>query len=266
MKISFIGGGNMGGAMISAILSKDLAKAADITVSDPLDERRNHLEKQYEVIVTSSNIEAVNGVNVIILAIKPQSLDDVMAEISGYLKAEQLVISIIAGKRIKTLRTGLKHEAIVRAMPNTPAQVGRGITVWTTTDAVTDEQMGQATAILGANGKQVSSINEDILDMATAVSGSGPAYVFLFAESLLKAAEELGMPAAMARELVLATLYGSAEYAIKSDRSLTELREMVTSPGGTTAAALEQLNEGGFTELIKQAVATAHKRAEELGG
>jgi pyrroline-5-carboxylate reductase len=102
--------------------------------------------------------------------------------------------------------------------------------------------------------------------MATAVSGSGPAYVFLFAESLLKAAEELGMPAAMARELVLATLYGSAEYAIKSDRSLTELREMVTSPGGTTAAALEQLNEGGFTELIKQAVATAHKRAEELGG
>ena len=189
MKISFIGGGNMGGAMISIILGKGLAKAADITVSDPLDERCNHLAKQYEVTVTSSNIEAINSADVIILAVKPENLDDVMAEIGGHLKVEQLIISIIAGKRIKTLSTGLKHEAIVRAMPNTPAQVGRGITVWTTTDAVTDEQKGQAAVILGASGKQVSSIDEDILDMATAVSGSGPAYVFLFAESLLKAAE-----------------------------------------------------------------------------
>jgi len=151
-------------------------------------------------------------------------------------------------------------------MPNTPAQIGKGITVWTATPQVTDRQQEQAADILGATGKQVFSHDEAMIDKATAISGSGPAYVFLFAEALVEAAEGLDMPADIARELVLATLEGAAGFAMSSDKSLAELRKMVTSPGGTTAAALKEFADGGFSELIEKAVKAAYKRAKELGG
>jgi len=255
----------MGGAMLAAIINKRLATPADITVSEPLPERRHQLKEQYNIAIAGSNLDAIKTSDVIILAVKPQILNEVMSEIGGHLKTGQLVISIIAGKSLKTLSDGLKHQAVVRAMPNTPAQIGRGITVWISTASVTEEQQGQAADILGATGQQIFSSDEATLDRATAVSGSGPAYVFLFAEALIEAAKELGIPPATARELVLVTLGGAIEFAVRSGRPLAELRRMVTSPGGTTAAALKEFDEGGLAELIKRAVTAAHKRAKELG-
>jgi len=266
MKIAFIGGGNIGEAMLSAILKAGLTPPHAISVSDISEARRRHLGQTYGVTVTEGNLEALSQSDVVVLAIKPQNLAEVMAEIGGKLKASQLVISIIAGARLKTLRRGLKHKTIVRAMPNTPAQIGQGITIWTATPEVTEPQKGWAGAILGVMGQQVYVADEEYLDMATAVSGSGPAYVFLFMESLIQAAVGIGLPRDMARQLVLETVLGSTDFARQSEKSLDELRRIVTSPGGTTAEALKVLEKGGFAEVIKQAVLAAFTKARELGG
>ncbi len=175
------------------------------------------------------------------------------------------MLSIIAGTKIDTLRHGLKHECIVRAMPNTPAQIGEGMSVWTTTAEVNEQQRAWASSILGAMGREICVDDEDYLDMATAVSGSGPAYVFLFMESLVKAAVDIGLPEDIAKELVLQTVLGSGHFAQKSGRELAELRRMVTSPGGTTAEAMLQFEKGEFTGLVRKAVTAAFDRAKELG-
>lgn len=265
MRISFIGGGNMGRAMLSAIIDKGLTTSENITVSDKNNARLQQLKEDFSVNI-SSNLDIIAGGEIIILAIKPQNLDEVMTEVSGQLAPGQLVLSIIAGRSIASLRQGLKHNAIVRAMPNTPAQIGQGMTVWTATDEVTEKQRAAVSSILGAMGKEVYVTDEGYIDMATAVSGSGPAYIFLFMESLINAAVELGLPPETAHELVLQTVTGSAEYASQSDKGLAQLREMVTSPGGTTAEAIKTLETGTFAELVKKAVAAAYRRARELGG
>ena len=266
MKIAIIGGGNMGWAMLAAVLHKGLCAPEDIAISDVNEARLKQLERDFGVHATTSNLEAIAGCEVVILAIKPQNLAEVMAEVGGKLKPEQLVLSVIAGKKMDTLRQGLKHDAIVRAMPNIPAQVGRGVTVWTATPEVTEEQKALASAILGAMGSEIYIDEEGCLDMATAVSGSGPAYLFLFMESLTGAAVEIGLPPDVARQLVLETVIGSGEFAHKSGKELSEFRKMVTSPGGTTAAALAVFKEGRFAELVRRAVVAAYDRARELGG
>jgi pyrroline-5-carboxylate reductase len=266
MKISFIGGGNMAEAMLSAILSKGLSAPEDVSVSDVNQMRLDHLKQKYGIRITMSNLEALGRGGVIILAVKPQNLAGVMAEVSGRLKTPQLVLSIIAGKSIDTLRQGLKYDAIVRAMPNTPAQIGQGMTVWTAAPEVNKSQNAQAGAILGAMGKEIYVEDEKYIDMATAISGSGPAYVFLFMECLIKAAVDIGLPQDVARELVFQTVVGACNFAQKSGRELGELRRMVTSPGGTTAEAIKVLEEGGFAELVKQAVAAAYDKAQQIGG
>jgi len=266
MKIAFIGGGNMGEAMLAAILAKGLSTPQAITVSDIAEARRQYLKQRYGVTVVSSNSEAMEGSDVVVLAIKPQNLTEVMAGLCGQLKPVQLVLSIIAGARIDTLRSGLKHDCIVRAMPNTPAQIGEGMSVWTATAEVTGQQKEWAGSILGAMGREIYVDDEKYIDMATAVSGSGPAYVFLFMESLVDAAVDIGLPHDTAQELVLQTLLGSGHFARKSEKGLAELRRMVTSPGGTTAEALRQFEEGKFTKLVKQAVEAAYNKAKELGG
>lgn len=266
MKIAFIGGGAMGEAMLSAILDNNLSSPQDITVSDINEARLQHLKQKYGVNVTSNNRQAVGAGEIVILAIKPQNLVEVMAELNSHLQPSQLVVSIIAGARINTLCLGLNHNCVVRVMPNTPAQIGMGMSVWTSTAEVTDEQKKQAGAILGAMGKEIYVDNEQYLDMVTAVSGSGPAYIFLFVESLIDAAIEIGLPQNVAEELVLQTLLGSGYLIQKSDRTPAELRRMVTSPGGTTAEALLKLEEGGFHDLIKQAVMAAYHKAQRLGG
>ncbi len=266
MKISFIGGGNMAQAMLAAILKAGLATPGVVSVSDVDPARLKQLEQEFGVHITGSNLEAIDRGDIIVLAIKPQNLDEVMAGLKGKLKPAQLVLSIVAGKGLDSLRQGISHSSIVRAMPNTPAQIGQDMTVWTATNEVTAQQKLRAGAILGAMGSEVFVADEGFIDMATAVSGSGPAYVVLFMESLISAAIDIGLPPDMARQLVLQTVIGSGNFARSSGEELGQLRKMVTSPGGTTAEALKVLEQGRFAELVKQAVAAAYKRAQQLGG
>ena len=264
-KIAFIGGGAMGEAMLSAILDKALSTPEAVWVSDIKKERRRYLEQKYGVAVTEDNQEAADKSDIVVLAIKPQNLTEVITELSGQLKSTQLVLSIIAGVRINTLCQGLNHRPIVRVMPNTPAQIGEGISVWTATSEVTERQKERASSILGTMGKEIYVDDEKYLDMATAVSGSGPAYFFLFAESLIESAVNIGLSRDVAEELVLQTMLGSGHLIQKSGKSPAELRRMVTSPGGTTAEALLQFEKGEFNNLVRQAVDAAYNRAKELG-
>jgi pyrroline-5-carboxylate reductase len=266
MKIAFIGGGNMGEAMLAAILEKGLSTPENITVSDIAEARRQHLRQRYSIRAVSSNTEALTGKDVVVLAIKPQNLAEVMAELGGQLKSTQLVLSIVAGARINTISRGLKHRRVVRAMPNTPAQIGEGISVWTATTDVTKKQRAWASSILGAMGQEIYVDDEKFIDMATAVSGSGPAYFFLVMEALVDAAVEIGLPRPMARKVVLQTMLGSGHLMAKSGKEPAELRRLVTSPGGTTAAALLHLDKGGFSRLLIGAVKAAYDKARKLGG
>lgn len=266
MKIAFIGGGVMGEAILSAILEKKLSTREAISVSDVSEERRQYLRQKYGVNVTGDNRAAAAGGEVVLLAVKPQHLPGVMADLKGQLKPKQLVLSIVAGARIDTLRRGLNHNAIVRTMPNTPAQVGEGMTVWTVTAEVSRQQKEWAEAILRTIGQEIYVDDEKYLDMATAVSGSGPAYFFLFVEALVEAAVSIGLPRDTAEKLVLQTMLGSGQLLKKSGKPPAELRRMVTSPGGTTAEALLRFEKGGFVDLVQQAVAAAYKKAKELGG
>ncbi len=264
-KIAFIGGGNMGEAMLSAVMNKAMADAESVTVSDLSPTRREYLKQQYGVTVTTDNRQAIAGQDVVVLAVKPQDLAEVMAGLKGSLGPEQLVLSIIAGARLGTLCQGLDHRYVVRAMPNTPARIGEGMTVWTATPEVTTQQRECTGAILGAMGREVAVGDEAHIDMATAVSGSGPAYLFFFIEALVDAATEVGLPRDMACDLVLATVLGAGHLLQESGHQPAELRRMVTSPGGTTAAAISRLEEGGFARLLRQAVDAAYRRAKELG-
>jgi pyrroline-5-carboxylate reductase len=265
MKIGFIGGGNMAEAILSAVLRAKLTPADSISVSDIAEARRTYLKERYRVRVTADNRQLIQNEDVIILAVKPQSLSEIMAGLAGMIKPSQLVISIVAGKSINTISAGLGHSRIVRSMPNTPAQVGEGMTVWTATPQITADQKKTTAFILGAMGKEIYCDDEKYLDMATAVSGSGPAYVFLFVESMAAAAEKLGFTPQIAQELVLQTLSGADLLLQKSGKTPRELRHMVTSPGGTTAEAISTFEAGGFSELVSKAVAAAYEKAKKLG-
>jgi pyrroline-5-carboxylate reductase len=265
MKIAFIGGGNMGEAMLAAVIEDGLVKPEAISVSDISQTRCKLLAQKYGVAALASNLEAISGKEIVVLAVKPQNLAEVTAELKGKLKAGQVVLSIIAGASIETLSKGLKHSAIVRAMPNTPAQVGQGMSVWTATPRVTEEQKGLVGAIRGAMGIEIYVDDENYINMATAVSGSGPAYFFLMVEALVEAAVAIGLPRDMASKLAVQTMLGSGRLIERSGQAPAELRRRVTSPGGTTARAIEQLEKGQFTELVKRAVQAAYDRARELG-
>jgi pyrroline-5-carboxylate reductase len=254
----------MGEVMLAAVLDQRLAKSGAIVVSDIAKARLSHLEKKYGVAATTSNLRAATKGEVVVLAIKPQNLPEVMAELSGSLNPSQLVLSIIAGAGTKTLSGGLRHESIVRAMPNTPARIGEGISVWTAA-GVSKKQRAWASSILRAMGKEIYVNDEKYIDMATAISGSGPAYFFLMVEALVDAAVGIGLPRPLALQLVLQTMLGSGHLIQRSGKEPAELRRMVTSPRGTTAAALLQLGKGNFVDLLKQAVKAAYKRARELG-
>ena len=264
-KISFIGGGNMGQAIASAVIKNHLADAKDVSISDVSRARLDQLKEELGVFTSTDNLEVANRGDIIVLSVKPQTLPALMEELAGKLNPKSLVFSIIAGKKMETLVAGLKHQAVVRAMPNTPAQIGKGMTVWAATRDVTPAQRTNAEAIVRVMGRGIYAGYESYLDLATAVSGSGPAYIFLFMEAMMSAAVEIGMPGDMAKTLVYQTLLGSAEYAKASEKELAELRSNVTSPGGTTAAALKVFEEGGFTPLVHKAVAAAYRRAQELG-
>lgn len=256
----------MGEAMLSAVLDKGLSSPGDISVSDISESRRQQLQQKYGVTITSDNRQAVASADVVVLAIKPQNLAEVMNGLGRQIEPKQLVLSIVAGATIQTLSAGLNHNRVVRVMPNTPAQIGEGMSVWTATAEVTEQQKKWAGSILGAVGREIYVDDEKYLDMVTAVSGSGPAYFFLFVEALVEAAVDIGLSPDMAKEMVLQTMLGSGHLIRESGKPPAELRRMVTSKGGTTAAALDELDRGGFNKLVLQAIRAAYKRARELGG
>ncbi len=263
-KIAFIGPGVMAEAMIAGLLRKKLAKPENITAAGPREERGNELTKKYGIKSTTDNSAAVTHADVVVLSVKPQRLSEVMKGLKG-IRAEALIISIVAGASIKKISTGLKHKAVVRSMPNTPGQIGEGITVWTSSKEVTEEQQEMAKAIIGAMGEEVFVEDESYLDMATALSGSGPAYVFLFTEALIDAGVHMGFPRRISEQLVLQTIKGSASFYEAANRHPATLRNQVTSPGGTSAEALYYLEKAGFRTAISRAVWAAYQRSLELG-
>jgi len=266
MRIAFIGGGNMGETMIRCLLDKGVAKASDIVAGDIIEARRSYLKKQYGIATTSINRSAAEKADVIILAVKPNAVPEALADLKGRTRADQTVISIAAGITLSKLCQGLDRQSVVRAMPNTPAQIGEGMTVWTVASEATEQDKERARTILGVMGKQVFVPDEKFIDMATAVSGSGPGYVFLIIESFVDAAVRIGLPRDMAQDLVMETISGSVHLAQKSGRHPAELRNMVTSPGGTTAEGLHELEEGRLRALLARAIIAGYEKAKALRG
>ena len=263
--LAFIGAGAMGEAMIGGLLTKRLVEPGAITAADRHAERLEVIRRRFRIHATRDNRAAVRKARVVILSVKPQVLPAVFNDLRGGIPASALVLSIVAGAPIEAIVRGLGHKAIVRSMPNTPAQVGEGMTVWAATSEVTERQRHQAEAILKALGHQLYVENEAFLDMATAVSGTGPSYVFLLMEALIDAAVHLGFSRGDARKLVLQTIRGSAIFAEHSTVHPAEMRNLVTSPGGTSAEALYHLEKGGFRTVISNAVLAAYQRSVSLG-
>src|SRR5512143_4297617 len=262
--ISFVGPGVMAEAMIAGLLRQGLSKPENLIAAGPRPERGSELAGKYGIQPATDNAAAVSHADVIVLSVKPQRLSEVMKGLRT-IRPEALVLSIVAGASIRKLGAGLKHKAIVRSMPNTPGQIGQGITVWTASPEVSDEQREMARQILGALGEQVFVEDESYLDMATALSGTGPAYVFLFTEALIDAGVHMGFPRRIAEQLVLQTIKGSAAYYEQAARHPATLRNQVTSPGGTSAEALYYLEKAGFRTAISRAVWAAYQRSLELG-
>ncbi len=264
--ISFIGSGAMAEAMIKGLLDQGLIEAERIIASGPRPERGEELSARYGLTGVTDNRQAAQAGQIVVLSVKPQVLPHVLPELEGGIRDEGLVLSIVTGAKIATIAAGLEHQAIVRAMPNTPAQVAQGMSVWTAASQVTETQLEQARTILQALGEDVYVKDEDYLDMATALSGTGPAYVFLFMEALIDAGVHMGFSRRVAQQLVLQTMQGSIAFARQSRRHPVELRNMVTSPGGTSAEALYQLEKGGLRTVISKAVWAAYQKAKYLGG
>jgi pyrroline-5-carboxylate reductase len=263
-KITFIGPGVMAEAMIAGLLHKKLAKPENVTASGPEEDRGEELSKKYKIKITTDNATAVSNADVVVLSVKPQRLSEVMKGLSR-IRPEALVLSIVAGASIQKISKGLKHPAVVRSMPNTPGQIGEGITVWAASPKTSREQQEMARQILGALGEEVFVEDESYLDMATALSGSGPAYVFLFTEALIDAGVHMGFPRRIAEQLVLQTIKGSASFYQHAERHPATLRNQVTSPGGTSAEALYYREKAGFRTAISRAVWAAYQRSLELG-
>lgn len=264
--LAFIGSGAMAEAMIKGILKQGLVSPLLIVASGPRAERGQQLQERYGVRWSTSNAEAVAEADVVVLSVKPQILPRVLPELTGKIKPDALVLSIVAGARIATLSAGLAHEAVARAMPNTPAQIGAGMTVWTVSRQTNAEQRDHAQSMLGALGEELFAEDENYLDMATALSGTGPAYVFLFMEALIDAGVHMGFSRRISQKLVIQTIIGSAQFAQESGVHPAELRNMVTSPGGTSAEALYQLEKGGLRTVVSRAVWAAYQKSRMLGG
>ena len=263
--IATVGSGVMAEAMIFGLLNGNMVEPGQIVASHPRAERRAALANTHGIRTIASNVEAIEGADVIILAVKPQMLAKVGREIGPHLHAGQVVLSVLAGPTSAALEAALGHDQVVRAMPNTPARIGAGMTVWYATPATTAEQRAQAKSLLSALGAELEVEDEKWVAMATAVSGTGPAYVFLVMEALIDAAVHLGFPRHIAHDLVIETLEGSTRFAKSSGDHPAVLRNMVTSPGGTSAAAIHELESGRLRTVLSEAVWAAFRRTVELG-
>jgi pyrroline-5-carboxylate reductase len=261
--IGIIGTGVMAESILAGILHEGMSHPEHITGSHPRPERREALAERYGVKTTGENEVAAES-QVVILAVKPQMLPRVMRDLRGKLDPDSLVLSVIAGAPVRALASGLDHHLVVRAMPNTPSQIGAGVTVWYAAPDVDERHRALTRSILSTLGAELQVTDEDDVAKATAVSGTGPTYVFLFIEAMIDAAVHMGFPRHLARELVLDTVKGSAEFAEQSGRHAAELRDMVTSPGGTSAAALYELERGRFRTVLSDAMWASYRRTSEL--
>jgi len=272
-RLAFIGCGVMAEAIIAGLLRKKLVGPEQIVGSHPRQARREEMHAKYGIEMVESNREAVTEIttespeasSIIVLAVKPQRLHRVLEELKGALVKEQLVVSIVAGARIETIAEELLHASVVRTMPNTPAQIGEGVTAWTASAEVNEQQESQVCAMLEALGKTVRVENQRQIDMATALSATGPTYIFLVMEALIDAGVHMGFSRHVAQELVHQMMLGSVLFARESHKHPAELRNMVTSPGGTSAEAIYQMEKGGLRTVLSKAVWSAYQRAESLG-
>jgi pyrroline-5-carboxylate reductase len=276
-RLAFIGCGVMAEAIIAGLLRKQLVKPEQIAGSHPRLARREELYTKYATPMFESNREAVleahphaategtQASSLVIVAVKPQRLNKVLQELKGAIHPDQLVVSIVAGASSKTISGELLHPTIVRAMPNTPAQIGQGMTAWTATAEVSKTQELEVVALLEALGQAMRVENERQIDMATALSATGPTYVFLMMEALVDAGVHLGFSRHVAQELVQQMMLGSVLFAKESQKHPAELRNMVTSPGGTSADAIYQMEKGSLRTVLSKAVWAAYQRAEALG-
>lgn len=272
-RLAFIGCGAMAEAMIAGLLRKKLISPENVVGSHPRLARREELHVKYGIEMFEHNRDAVLAAapnntqtgSMVILAVKPQRLAKVLSELKGSIHPDQLVVSIIAGAKIQTITDGLLHAAVVRTMPNTPAQIGEGVTAWTASPAVSEKQETHVRALLEALGKAVHVENERQIDMATALSATGPTYIFLVMEALIDAGVHMGFSRHVAEELVHQAMLGSVLFARESHKHPAELRNMVTSPGGTSAEAIYQMEKGSLRTVLSKAVWAAFQRAESLG-
>ena len=277
-QLSFVGVGVMAEAMIAGLLRRQLVSRAQIVGSHPRAARREELHTQYGIRVVESNREAATlsdavrqdenaGASVVVLAVKPQRMAGVLGELKGALSPApaQLVLSVVAGTRMETIASELGHPSVARAMPNTPAQIGQGMTAWTSTPQVNERQLEVVRALLGALGREMYVENENMIDMATALSATGPTYIFMMMEALVDAGVHMGFSRHVAEELVTQTMLGSVLFARETHKHPAELRNMVTSPGGTSAEAIYQMEKGSLRTVLSKAVYAAYQRAVALG-
>ncbi len=263
--IAFVGSGTMAEAMIRGLLSGGIVAPEQIIAAGPRLDRGEELVARHGVRVTCDNAEAAEAGQIVVLAVKPQRIPDVLPDLRGRLRNTDVLVSIVAGMPIQRLADGAAHAAVVRAMPNTPGQIAQGISVWTATPEVEPDQRERARHILAALGEEILVDDERELDMATALSGSGPAYVFMMMEAMIDAGVHLGFSRRVSRQLVFRTMAGSVAYAEQSGRHVAALRNQVTSPGGTTAAALYHLEKGGLRTVISRGLWAAYERSRSLG-
>ncbi|WP_053148246.1 pyrroline-5-carboxylate reductase [Pseudomonas sp. Pf153] len=261
-RIAFIGAGNMAASLIGGLRAKGL-DASQIRASDPGDETRARVSAEHGIETFADNAQAIDGVDVVVLAVKPQAMKTVCEALRPSLKPDQLVVSIAAGITCASMNNWLGAQPIVRCMPNTPALLRQGVSGLFATPQVSTGQRQQAEELLSAVGLALWLETEQQLDAVTAVSGSGPAYFFLLIEAMTAAGEKLGLPRETAARLTLQTALGAAHMAVSSDVDAAELRRRVTSPAGTTEAAIKSFQAGGFEALVEKALgAAAHRSAE----
>ncbi len=258
--IGFIGGGNMAEALIKGIVAKH---GKDIIVSEPRDERRNYLEKTYHLKTTPDNKEVVKHCTIIVLAVKPQNMDEVTAEISD-MTNDKIIVSIAAGIPLSYLSSRLKTSKIIRVMPNTPALIQEGISVMSMCECIHDKEIAIIKDIFMSVGLLLM-LPEKYMNAVTALSGSGPAFFAHFIEALIEGGIKIGLDKADAQTLAIQTMLGTARL-LDTGMTPAKLREMVTSPGGTTAAGLKVFQERGFTDIVIATLEAATNRARELGG
>lgn len=266
LKIAFLGGGAMGEAIIKALIGRAAFHASHILVSEPDEGRRNTLRDRYGIHTYVHNAECAREADILVLAVKPQVMSMALADVRAALRKDALVFSIAAGITIDAIRSGLHGEQpVVRTIPNTPAQIGQGMTAWLATPNVSAPQLDLAKLVLSAMGADVRVDKESQIDMATAINGSGPGFLFLLMEAMIDGAVHLGFMRPVAEQLVMQTFKGSVEYALQSPLHLAQLRNQVTSAGGTTAAGIYELEKAGVRTALADAIWAAYRRSVELG-